>query len=75
VFEANSIERQVFERLGKFRQKVITHRIFQGKSLQATARACGCTPDKVRRVIHKWQMLCRQEKWKETEKRSADSSH
>jgi DNA-directed RNA polymerase specialized sigma24 family protein len=71
VVDKKAIQRAVFERLGKFRQKVVTLRIMQGMSLKATARACGCTPRKVRRVEEKWKMLCQREKAKAMAQNSA----
>ncbi len=56
------IELVVFERLGKFRKKVITLRLIQGKSLEETARACGCTTAKIMRVEQRWNFLCQKEK-------------
>lgn len=56
------IELAVFERLGKFRKKVITLRLIEGKSLEETARACGCRVEKIKRVEQRWNFLCQKEK-------------
>lgn len=44
-------------RLGRFRQKVIQLAIVEKKSIYETAIACGCTAEKVKRVIKKWKAL------------------
>jgi hypothetical protein len=51
------MEHPVLEKMSRFRQKVIRMVIFEKKSIYETAIACGCTAEKVRRVIKKWKML------------------
>jgi hypothetical protein len=51
------MEHPVLEKMSRFRQKVIRMVIFEKKSIYETAIACGCTEEKVRRVIKKWKML------------------
>jgi len=45
--------------MGRFRQKVIQLAIVEKKSIYETAIACGCTAEKVKRVIKKWKALSR----------------
>ncbi|EST56391.1 hypothetical protein T458_03540 [Brevibacillus panacihumi W25] len=45
--------------MGRFRQKVIQLAIVEKKSIYETAIACGCTAEKVKRVIKKWKALTR----------------
>jgi len=45
--------------MGRFRQKVIQLAIVEKKSIYETAIACGCTAEKVQRVIKKWKALSR----------------
>jgi DNA-directed RNA polymerase specialized sigma24 family protein len=53
------MDRQALERMSKFRQKVIRLVIYERKSIYETAIACGCTAEKVKRVIKKWKALQR----------------
>ncbi|GAA4706223.1 sigma-70 family RNA polymerase sigma factor [Brevibacillus fulvus] len=59
-----SIDQTVMARLGRFRQKVIRLCIYENKSIYETAIACGCSADKVKRVIKKWKMIRREEQRK-----------
>jgi len=43
--------------MGRFRQKVIRLVVLENKSIYETAIACGCSADKVRRVMKKWKAL------------------
>ncbi|MGZ0052885.1 sigma-70 family RNA polymerase sigma factor [Brevibacillus gelatini] len=52
---------QIFEQMGRFRQKVIRLAIFERKSIYETAIACGCSAEKVKRVLKKWRTLTRSE--------------
>ncbi|WP_429844972.1 sigma-70 family RNA polymerase sigma factor [Brevibacillus sp. FIR094] len=51
------MNQQIFEQMGRFRQKVIRLAIFENKSIYETAIACGCTAEKVKRVMKKWKAL------------------
>jgi hypothetical protein len=51
------MENHVLEKMSRFRQKVIRLVIYEKKSIYETAIACGCTAEKVKRVIKKWKML------------------
>ena len=53
------MDRQELERMSKFRQKVIRLVIYEKESIYETAIACGCTAEKVKRVIKKWKALKR----------------
>lgn len=55
------METKNLEQLGRFRQKVIQLAIVEKKSIYETAIACGCTAEKVKRVIKKWKVLSRSE--------------
>ncbi|QQE73082.1 sigma-70 family RNA polymerase sigma factor [Brevibacillus composti] len=52
---------QAFEKMSRFRQKVIRLVIIEKKSIYETAIACGCTAEKVRRVLKKWRYASRAE--------------
>jgi len=41
--------------MGRFRQKVIRLVVLENKSIYETAIACGCSADKVRRVMKKME--------------------
>jgi len=43
--------------MSRFRQKVIQMVIYEKKSVYETAMRCGCTADKVKRVLKKWKMI------------------
>ncbi|CAM3443729.1 MULTISPECIES: sigma-70 family RNA polymerase sigma factor [Brevibacillus] len=49
------------DQMGRFRKKVIQLAIVEKKSIYETAIACGCTAEKVKRVIKKWKTLSRYE--------------
>jgi hypothetical protein len=51
-----------YDQLGRFRQKVIRLCIIEKKSIYQAAVACGCTPEKIKRVLKKWKMAQKQEK-------------
>ncbi|GED72818.1 hypothetical protein BRE01_65200 [Brevibacillus reuszeri] len=51
------MSQQLYEQMGRFRQKVIRLVIFENKSIYETAIACGCSAEKVKRVIKKWKAL------------------
>ncbi|WNC16876.1 sigma-70 family RNA polymerase sigma factor [Brevibacillus brevis] len=53
------MNQQMFESMGRFRQKVIRLVIVEKKSIYETAIACGCTAEKVKRVLKKWKALSR----------------
>ncbi|WP_400164078.1 sigma-70 family RNA polymerase sigma factor [Brevibacillus sp. TJ4] len=52
-----TVDPQAWERLGKFRKKVVQLAIIERKSIYETAIACGCTAEKVKRVLKKWRAL------------------
>lgn len=52
------------EKFGKFRQKVIRLCVIEKKSIYEAAIACGCSAEKVKRVLKKWKMVQKQEKQK-----------
>ncbi|EJL47202.1 hypothetical protein BAG01nite_21080 [Brevibacillus agri] len=56
------MNQQIFEQMGRFRQKVIRLAIFEKKSIYETAIACGCSAEKVKRVLKKWKVLTRSER-------------
>ncbi|MFP3392055.1 sigma-70 family RNA polymerase sigma factor [uncultured Brevibacillus sp.] len=51
------MNQQLYEQMGRFRQKVIRLVVLENKSIYETAIACGCSADKVRRVMKKWKAL------------------
>lgn len=51
------MESTQFHQLNRFRQKVIRMVIMEKKSVYETAIACGCTAEKVKRVLKKWRLL------------------
>jgi hypothetical protein len=55
-----TIDPQAFERLGKFRKKVVRLAIIERKSIYETAIACGCTAEKVKRVLKKWRAMSKE---------------
>lgn len=55
------MNRQAFEKMGRFRQKVIRLVYVEKKSIYETAIACGCTAEKVKRVLKKWKFVTRKE--------------
>ncbi|MDR7318792.1 sigma-70 family RNA polymerase sigma factor [Brevibacillus nitrificans] len=55
------MNQQAFEKMGSFRQKVIRCVYVEKKSVYETAIACGCTAEKVKRVMKKWKALSRNE--------------
>jgi hypothetical protein len=56
------LHKTAFEQLGSFRQKVIRLCVFEKKSIYQAAVACGCTPEKIKRVLKKWKMMQKQQK-------------
>ncbi|MGN7468608.1 sigma-70 family RNA polymerase sigma factor [Brevibacillus sp. SAFN-007a] len=56
------MNQQIFEQMGRFRQKVIRLAIYEKKSIYETAIACGCSAEKVKRVLKKWKTLTRSER-------------
>ncbi|WGV62120.1 sigma-70 family RNA polymerase sigma factor [Brevibacillus brevis] len=56
------MNQQIFEQMGRFRQKVIRLAIFEKKSVYETAIACGCSAEKVKRVMKKWKVLTKESK-------------
>ncbi|MBY0088365.1 sigma-70 family RNA polymerase sigma factor [Brevibacillus sp. M2.1A] len=56
------MNQQIFEQMGRFRQKVIRLAIFENKSVYETAIACGCSAEKVKRVMKKWKALTKESK-------------
>ncbi|MFD2369711.1 sigma-70 family RNA polymerase sigma factor [Brevibacillus sp. GCM10020057] len=55
------MNQQAFEKMGRFRQKVIRLVYVEKKSIYETAIACGCTAEKVKRVMKKWKLVTRNE--------------
>lgn len=55
------MNQQAYEKMGRFRQKVIRLVYVENKSIYETAIACGCTAEKVKRVLKKWKALSRNE--------------
>jgi len=55
------MNQQAYEKLGRFRQKVIRLVYVEKKSIYETAIACGCTAEKVKRVMKKWKLVSRDE--------------
>ncbi|MEJ8548014.1 sigma-70 family RNA polymerase sigma factor [Brevibacillus borstelensis] len=53
---------QALEGMSRFRQKVIRLVVYEKKSVYETAIACGCTVDKVKRVLKKWKAVSRSQK-------------
>lgn len=53
------METKSVDQMGRFRKKVIQLAIVEKKSIYETAIACGCTAEKVKRVIKKWKALSR----------------
>lgn len=51
------MNQQLYDQMGRFRQKVIRLVILENKSIYETAIACGCSAEKVKRVIKKWKAL------------------
>jgi CRISPR/Cas system-associated endonuclease Cas3-HD len=45
--------------MSRFRQKVIQLVIVERKSVYEAAIRCGCSADKVKRVLKKWRVLSR----------------
>lgn len=54
------MNQQIFDQMGRFRQKVIRLAIFENKSVYETAIACGCSAEKVKRVMKKWKALTKE---------------
>jgi DNA-directed RNA polymerase specialized sigma24 family protein len=55
------MNQQAFDQMGRFRQKVIRLAIMEKKSIYETAIACGCSAEKVKRVMKRWKALSRLE--------------
>lgn len=55
------MNQQAYEKMGRFRQKVIRLVYVENKSIYETAIACGCTAEKVKRVMKKWKAISRNE--------------
>lgn len=55
------MKQQAFETMGRFRQKVIRLVYVENKSVYETAIACGCSAEKVKRVMKKWKAISRHE--------------
>ncbi|QRG69569.1 sigma-70 family RNA polymerase sigma factor [Brevibacillus choshinensis] len=55
------MNQQAYEKMGSFRQKVIRLVYVEKKSIYETAIACGCSAEKVKRVMKKWKALSRHE--------------
>lgn len=55
------MNQQAFDQMGRFRQKVIRLAIMEKKSIYETAIACGCSAEKVKRVLKRWKALSRLE--------------
>ncbi|MED1853186.1 sigma-70 family RNA polymerase sigma factor [Brevibacillus borstelensis] len=53
---------EALEGMSRFRQKVIRLVIYEKKSIYETAIACGCTAEKVKRVLKKWKAASRSSK-------------
>ena len=52
-----TVNPDMLRQMGRFRQKVIQLAVVERKSVYETAIACGCSAEKVKRVLKKWRVL------------------
>lgn len=58
--EQPTVNPQTLQQMGRFRQKVIQLAIVERKSIYETAIACGCSAEKVKRVLKKWRAMSKE---------------